>query len=56
MYKSRAIPTLHGENAQYFREIQAEMEHSEHHSEWNSVGEGVHAMMEKAGSKAWGQS
>ena len=54
MYKSRAIPTLSGENAEYFREIQAEMEHAESQGEWNSVGEGVHAMMEKAGSKAWG--
>ena len=53
MYKSRAIPTLSGENALYFRKIQAEMENAENHDEWNSVGEGVQAMMNKAGSKAW---
>jgi len=54
MYKSRAIPTLSGENAEYFREIQAEMEHAESQIDWQSVGEGVVAMMKKAGSKAWG--
>lgn len=54
MYKSRAIPTLSGENAEYFREIQAEMEHAEYQGEWNSVGEGVKAMMQRAGKEAWG--
>jgi hypothetical protein len=54
MYKSRAIPTLSGENAEYFREIQKKMEHTEGQDRWHSVGEGVHAMMEKAGSEAWG--
>ena len=54
MYKSRAIPTLSGENAEYFREIQAKMEHADDQNKWQSVGEGVHAMMEKAGSEAWG--
>ena len=54
MYKSRAIPTLSGDNAEYFREIQAEMEHAESHTDWQSVGEGVITMMKKAGSKAWG--
>ena len=54
MYKSRAIPTLSGENAEYFREIQAEMEHAEYQGEWNSVGEGVKTMMQRAGKEAWG--
>ena len=54
MYKSRAIPTLSGDNAEYFREIQAELEHAESHTDWQSVGEGVITMMKKAGSKAWG--
>lgn len=54
MYKSRAIPTLSGSNAEYFREIQAKMEHAGSHNEWKSVGEGVQAMMRKAGNEAWG--
>ena len=54
MYKSRAIPTLSGENAEYFREIQAEMEHTNSQTDWQSVGEGVLAMMKKAGNEAWG--
>jgi len=54
MYKSRAIPTLRGKNAEYFREIQAAMEHAESKTNWESVGEGVLAMMKKAGSQAWG--
>ena len=54
MYKSRAIPTLSGQNAQYFREIQAEMEHTDCKTDWKSVGEGVMAMMKKAGTEAWG--
>ena len=54
MYKSRAIPTLTGENAEYFREIQAQMEHPESQKQWQSVGEGVQIMMSKAGSEAWG--
>lgn len=54
MYKSRAIPTLSGENAEYFREIQAEMERTESQEEWNSVGEGVKTMMQRAGKEAWG--
>ena len=54
MYKSRAIPILSGENAKYFREIQALMENADSQKQWESVGEKVHAMMSKAGSKAWG--
>ena len=54
MYKSRAIPTLSGENAEYFREIQAEMEHAESRDKWQSVGEGVMAMMRRAGKEVWG--
>ena len=54
MYKSRAIPTLSGQNAQYFREIHAEMEHTDCKTDWKSVGEGVMAMMKKAGTEAWG--
>ena len=54
MYKSRSIPTLSGENAEYFREIQAEMQHTESQDKWQEVGEGVHRMMEKAGKEAWG--
>ena len=53
MYKSRAIPTLSGENAEYFREIQEEMEHTESHEKWQSVGEGVKAMMQRADKEAW---
>lgn len=54
MYKSRAIPTLSGENAEYFREIQAQMEQTDKKENWQSVGEGVHTMMKKAGTEAWG--
>ena len=54
MYKSRAIPSLSGEDAKYFREIQAQMEQAENQRQWQSVGEGVQAMMSKAGSEAWG--
>lgn len=54
MYKSRSIPTLSGENAEYFREIQAEMQHTESQDKWQEVGEGVLRMMEKAGKEAWG--
>jgi hypothetical protein len=54
MYKSRAIPTLSGENAEYFREIQAKMEHTNSQTDWQSVGEGVLTMMKKAGNEAWG--
>lgn len=54
MYKSRAIPTLSGENAEYFREIQEKMERTDSQTNWQSVGEGVLAMMKKAGSEAWG--
>ena len=54
MYKSRAVPTLSGDNAEYFREIQEKMEHAESQTDWQSVGEGVIAMMKKAGSEAWG--
>ena len=54
MYKSRAIPTLSGENANYFREIQALMENADSQKQWESVGEEVHTMMSKAGSEAWG--
>lgn len=54
MYKSRAIPTLSGQNADYFREIQAKMEHTEVKDNWQSVGEGVKAMMRRAGEEAWG--
>ena len=54
MYKSRAIPTLSGENAEYFREIQVQMEQTDRKENWQSVGEGVHTMMKKAGSDAWG--
>ncbi|MBR1448795.1 MAG: hypothetical protein IJ588_08655 [Prevotella sp.] len=54
MYKSRAIPTLSGKNAEYFREIQAEMQHSSSHDKWLTIGEGVHKMMAKAGKEAWG--
>ena len=54
MYKSRAIPTLSGENAEYFREIQAKMEHTNSQTDWQSVGEGVLTMMKKAGNDAWG--
>ena len=54
MYKSRAIPTLSGENAEYFREIQAEMEQADNQDKWQSVGEGVQTMMQKAGKEAWG--
>lgn len=53
MYKSRAIPTLSGENAEYFREIQEEMEHTESHEKWQTVGEGVKAMMQRADKEAW---
>jgi len=45
MYKSRAIPTLSGENAEYFREIQVQMEQTGRKENWQSVGEGVHTMM-----------
>lgn len=54
MYKSRAVPTLTGENAEYFREIQEKMEHTEVKENWLSVGEGVKTMMRRAGSEAWG--
>lgn len=54
MYKSRAIPTLSGENAEYFREIQAEMQRAESQDKWQAVGEGVKAMMQRAGKEAWG--
>lgn len=54
MYKSRAIPTLSGENAEYFREIQEKMERADSQTNWKSVGEGVLTMMKKAGSEAWG--
>lgn len=54
MYKSRAVPTLSGDNAEYFREIQEKMEHAESQTDWQSVGEGVIAMMKKASSEAWG--
>ena len=54
MYKSRAIPTLSGENAEYFREIQAKMEQADNQDRWKSVGEGVQTMMQKAGKEAWG--
>ena len=54
MYKSRAIPTLSGENAEYFREIQTKMEQADNQDRWQSVGEGVQAMMQKAGKEAWG--
>ena len=54
MYKSRAIPTLSGENAEYFREIQTEMLHTENQDKWQAVGEGVKAMMQRAGKEAWG--
>ena len=54
MYKSRAVPTLTGENAEYFREIQEKMEHTEVKEDWLSVGEGVKTMMRRAGSEAWG--
>ena len=54
MYKSRAIPILSGENANYFREIQTQMENADSQKQWESVGEEVHAMMSKAGSEAWG--
>ena len=54
MYKSRAVPTLTGENAEYFREIQEKMEHTETKEDWLSVGEGVKAMMRRAGNEAWG--
>ena len=53
MYKSRSIPTLSGDNAMYFHEIQAQMEQTENPSKWDSVGEGVLAMMQKAGKEAW---
>ncbi len=51
MYKSRAIPTLSGENAEYFREIQVQMEQTGRKENWQSVGEGVHTMMKKAGTE-----
>ena len=54
MYKSRAVPTLTGENAEYFREIQEKMECTEAKEDWKSVGEGVKAMMRRAGNEAWG--
>ena len=54
MYKSRAIPTLSGKDAEYFREIQAEMQHTESQNNWQAVGEGVKAMMQRAGKEAWG--
>jgi hypothetical protein len=54
MYKSRAIPTLSGDNAEYFYEIQAEMLHAEKDDKWEAVGKGVHEMMAKAGRDAWG--
>jgi len=54
MYKSRAVPTLTGENAEYFREIQEKMECTEAKEDWQSVGEGVKAMMRRAGNEAWG--
>ena len=54
MYKSRVIPTLSGQNADYFREIQAKMERTEVKDNWHSVGEGVKAMMRRAGDEAWG--
>lgn len=54
MYKSRAIPTLCGQNAEYFREIQAQMEQAENKTDWKSVGDGVMAMMKKAAGKSWG--
>ena len=54
MYTSRSIPTLSGKNAEYFREIQAEMQHTESQEKWQAVGEGVKAMMQRAGKEAWG--
>ena len=53
MYKSRAIPTLTGTNAEYFRKIQTELQHTESHEKWQAVGEAVHEMMSKAGKEAW---
>ena len=54
MYKSRAIPTLSGRNAAYFRKIQAEMERTDCKTDWQSVGDGVMAMMKKVGGEKWG--
>ncbi len=54
MYKSRAIPTLSGDNAKYFCELQAKMETTENKKDWESVGDGVREMMKGAGSEAWG--
>ena len=54
MYKSRAIPTLSGVNVEYFRELQAKMENADYLKQWKSMGDGVLAMMRKAGSEAWG--
>lgn len=54
MYKSRAVPTLTGKNAEYFREIQEKMQLSDRQDKWQMVGEGVHEMMTKAGKDAWG--
>ena len=54
MYKSRSIPTLSGDNAEYFHEIQVRMEHTGSQKGWKAVGEGVHAMMQRAGKEAWG--
>lgn len=53
MYKSRSIPTLTGRNAEYFRELQAKMEHAEAQENRHSVGERVHAMMQKAEHPGW---
>ena len=53
MYKSRAIPTLTGKNAEYFREIQTRMEHAAEDGRWSSVGEAVCKMMRNAGEKSW---
>ena len=49
----REIKCIVGENAEYFREIQEEMEHTESHEKWQSVGEGVKAMMQRADKEAW---
>lgn len=54
MYKSRAIPVLSGENAEYFRDIQEKMEHAGSQTNWQSVGEGVKAMMRRTGLDTWG--
>ena len=54
MYKSRAIPALSGENAEYFRKIQSEMEQTERKEHWQAVGDGVQTMIQKAGHQAWG--